>query len=265
MIEPPPRSTSAGTVITLLASVLLLVFLLFNVVASGWLLVASALLVAASIWFNQPYAVHISVFSLIWIFISTMMPGLRWPLHFLLPLAAYASLAWTIRSLRTSVLWLHPGRCGRDIRLLVIVTVLLSGAGVLLWYFAADPDLEPFFKLLPEMPIGLLLLAGLAFAILNAMMEEGVFRGILMQSLEGAVGAGMTVVLIQAALFGAMHFPQGAFPNGVWGVGMAFVYGIVLGLIRHRSQGLLAPVIAHILADIVIFAIIAGAKLSAQV
>lgn len=203
-----------------------------------------------------------SLLSLLWILTYAIIPGFEWPFHMLLPLVVYAGFVWTVPSLRNSLLWIGQGRKGVDIRLLVLATVLLSGAGLLLWYFFTEPDLTPFFELLPEVPIVLLPVAGLCFAILNAVMEESVFRGILMQSLESALGAGMPVVLIQAALFGVMHYHPGALPSGVWGVGMTFIYGVMLGLIRQRARGMLAPVVAHVLADAAVFAIVAGLKLS---
>lgn len=39
---------------------------------------------------------------------------------------------------------------------------------------------------------------------------------------------------------------------------MVFVYGLMLGAIRRRSMGMLAPWLAHVAADIVIFAILAA-------
>jgi membrane protease YdiL (CAAX protease family) len=69
------------------------------------------------------------------------------------------------------------------------------------------------------------------------------------------------VVVIQAALFGAMHYPKGAIPNGFVGLGLTFVYGIALGVVRYRSEGLLAPWIAHTITDIAVFAVVASALL----
>jgi len=63
-------------------------------------------------------------------------------------------------------------------------------------------------------------------------------------------------LLLQACLFGALHFLQG-FPRGAWGFGMAFIYGIMLGHIRRKSRGMPAPWLAHVCADLVIFAILA--------
>lgn len=106
------------------------------------------------------------------------------------------------------------------------------------------------------MPVWVFPFAGLAFALGNAAVEEIVFRGAVMQATDSAVGAGSTSVLIQGWLFGAMHYLRG-FPNGLWGVIMAAVYGIMLGVVRRRSAGMLAPWLSHFFADIVIFSILA--------
>jgi len=80
-----------------------------------------------------------------------------------------------------------------------------------------------------------------------------------MQSMDSAFGPGVVSIFLQAWLFGAMHYLQG-FPNGGWGLVMAAVYGLMLGWLRRRSQGMLAPWLAHICADMVIFAILAASK-----
>jgi len=93
-------------------------------------------------------------------------------------------------------------------------------------------------------------------------MEEFVFRGLVMEATDSAFGPGPLSVVIQAWLFGAMHFLEG-FPNGWWGLAMTVVYGIMLGAIRRRAQGMLAPWLAHVFADVVIFVILAGIALKA--
>jgi membrane protease YdiL (CAAX protease family) len=56
-------------------------------------------------------------------------------------------------------------------------------------------------------------------------------------------------------VFAALHFRNG-FPNGISGFFLVFIYGIMLGIIRRISKGMLAPVITHIAADFTIFLII---------
>ena len=57
--------------------------------------------------------------------------------------------------------------------------------------------------------------------------------------------------MLQAGAFAAVHFGVG-FPNGLFGYAMVLVYGLALGLLRHRTKGMLAPYLAHVIADLTI-------------
>jgi len=108
------------------------------------------------------------------------------------------------------------------------------------------------------MPLWFLPLAGVAFALLNSAVEEAIFRGIFLQALDSAVGAGTISLVIQAAFFGWLHYSKIGFPKGLAGVAMASVYGLLLGYLRYRSQGMLAPWLAHVGTDIAVFTIVAS-------
>jgi membrane protease YdiL (CAAX protease family) len=98
-----------------------------------------------------------------------------------------------------------------------------------------------------------LLLAGVGFSVGNALLEEIIFRGVLYEALAADYGVAATVC-IQGIAFGVVH--AHGFPRGVIGVAMASAYGVVLGILRQRSGGLLAPFVAHVFADATIFAIL---------
>jgi len=85
-----------------------------------------------------------------------------------------------------------------------------------------------------------------------------------MQALDSATGPGFISLFVQAWLFGAMHYLQG-FPNGLWGIAMTVTYGVMLGWLRRRSQGMLTPWLAHVFADIVIFIILVGIMLAGPI
>lgn len=68
----------------------------------------------------------------------------------------------------------------------------------------------------------------------NAAAEEAIWRGILMEFLEGMLGKGYWAPLVQAASFGAIQI--GGFPQGWSGVGLSSVCGLMLGCIRQRSN-----------------------------
>lgn len=93
-----------------------------------------------------------------------------------------------------------------------------------------------------------------AFAFFNALAEEGIYRGVLQGSLERAFGEGAPPVIIlatQATAYAAAHY-RGGFPNGASGYLMTLAYGILLGYLRRRTNGMLSPCLAHFAADLVI-------------
>ncbi len=95
----------------------------------------------------------------------------------------------------------------------------------------------------------------MVFALLNAAIEEAAYRGVVLASLDVALGPGVAAIVVQAMAFGALH-AHGGFPRGAAGVGLACLYGLALGALRRRAGGLLAPWIAHVLTDLVIYGIV---------
>lgn len=93
-------------------------------------------------------------------------------------------------------------------------------------------------------------LGSLAFG--NAICEEVVSRGFFYY--EFVQSAKMTrdvANVAQAAAFGIWHY--NGIPSGLTGVGLTFVYGLIMGLLREYGNGLLLPILAHSIADYFIF------------
>ena len=70
--------------------------------------------------------------------------------------------------------------------------------------------------------------------------------------LDALLKSGITApgaLVLQAMAFAALHFQTG-FPRGMVGVGLTFVYGMVLGELRRRADGLMAPFITHVLTGL---------------
>lgn len=61
--------------------------------------------------------------------------------------------------------------------------------------------------------------------------------------------------MLQATAFAALHYQTG-FPRGLAGVGLTFIYGLVLGAIRRYAGGLVAVVVTHVLTDLAIVSIV---------
>jgi membrane protease YdiL (CAAX protease family) len=257
--EAPPQSSTLESLIILAAIVVLSAFMVLPGAFAFWTLCILSLLAVLAIAFRFIQAIHVLLFSLLWLALPLIVQDLGgWPQILLLPIIIYALVVAAIPSLRRSISWLRAGRLTSDIIALILATIVISSIALVSWYLLLRPNISSHLAMIPKMPTWLLPLACLGFAMLNAAMEEIVFRGIIMQALDSALGAGNLTVVIQAGLFAAFHYVAG-FPNGTWGFVMVFVYGLMLGVLRRRSQGILASWIAHVLADVTIFAILAAA------
>jgi|GEM_PF-687423 len=137
---------------------------------------------------------------------------------------------------------------------LVILTGFLSTSALLLWAsWTSNPGIgaqmvQGFAGFSPW----LLYFIGVPlFALINATVEEAVFRGLLQPALRTVFPGIWLALVLQASVFAAFHFATG-FPNGLAGYAMVLAYGVMLGYLKERSGGMLAPVAAHIIADLTI-------------
>jgi membrane protease YdiL (CAAX protease family) len=172
-------------------------------------------------------------------------------------LALYAAIVLLSSPMRRTAGWKEAGRLGPDIWRWILATVAVSSLALIIWVNVAKPDLSIHLANIPDIPLWTYPLAAVIFATGNAAVEEVAFRGIVMSGLDHALGKTRAALALQAICFAAAHYLAG-FPNGFAGFAMVAVYGAMLGVIWRRSGGLLAPWIAHVAADLTIFAILAA-------
>ena len=80
------------------------------------------------------------------------------------------------------------------------------------------------------------LYVAVAFALLPAVTEEFLFRGIIVGEYEG-LGVGIAVT-VSAAMFAMVHFSAARFP-------VYFAAGLVLASVLYATRSLLAPMLLH--------------------
>jgi membrane protease YdiL (CAAX protease family) len=202
-------------------------------------------------------AVHLGVF---WTLVAVaQLFGVRYSqFTFGFSIAAYAAIVWSVPWLRGTVGWARRGTLGWDVRLLIAAVVATSSVGLIVWHQLTSADLSDISRdFIPDVAPWLLIIGALGFSMVNAMVEEVAYRGVMMHALDAAFGVGVVALVLQAVPFGIMHM-TGGFPRGYVGVALATVYGLMMGLIRRRSQGMLAPWLAHVLTDAAIAAIVLG-------
>ncbi len=210
-----------------------------------------AALLAAGLIKRTVFTVHLLVLCFLISLIYHLPASKNWPFYFLVPLILYGLIVWIIPWFRNSLDWLRPGKYDSRTLLLVILIVIISSTALVLWYILSQPDLSGMSSQVPDWSLKLLVLSAIGFSIINALMEEIIWRGAFQQALNAAFGVGFISIVIQALSFGMIHYK--GFPSGLIGAALAAIYGLMLGYIRYYTRGLLWPIIAHFFADLTIF------------
>lgn len=151
--------------------------------------------------------------------------------------------------------WAKRGSLDQTTLALVVITSFVSVMALALWAMWSDylGLGSSMMKGMRTTPAWLMLGVYIPmFAMLNAFAEECVYRGFIQEALWKCFPDNLRLVLaVQASAFAAAHYFAG-FPNGKLGYLMTFVYALMLGYLKERSRGMLAPILAHIVADFVI-------------
>ena len=174
-----------------------------------------------------------------------------WPLP---GLAAVLGAWWLARRSPRAQLWrswLRRGSATAELPWLLVLTVVVTVAALLTWQRLLNGRLpQAYVDAAVGRPLWLLIVVGASFSLVNAAVEEAIFRGVLQTAMESVSGP-VVAVVVQAVAFGVLHIV--GVPTGIVGAVMAGSWGLLLGFMRWRTRGLLAPYVAHVAADATIF------------
>lgn len=123
------------------------------------------------------------------------------------------------------------------------------------WFVLFQPDLSNFTQSFPKVGRAVLAIGGIGFVLVTAFCEELIWRGVIQTRLSALLPT-RDAIFLQALSFGAAH--AHGFPRGAVGVALVAVWAVGLGALRKTAGGLLAPMLAHMVADATIAGIIAA-------
>lgn len=108
----------------------------------------------------------------------------------------------------------------------------------------------------PEQPIGSAFLIKnifwvLLFVFSNAFMEELLFRGIFLKQLNGFLKPVWTIILT-AIVFAAAHLQVTYTSDVLFFTGLVLILGLIWGLLMHYTKSIIASMLFHAGADLVI-------------
>jgi len=174
-------------------------------------------------------------------------------IHFVTPIL----LSWIFLKLSRAKERIQTVRLGTiDLQSTVAVVGvgIAATAALIFWARATDNlgaglgQIKQLSELPPWVVLGFVIPV---FALSNAVVEEWIFRGIIYETVKKTFSNMAVVLLIQSCFFAAVHYAAG-FPNGIVGYAMVVIYGLALGYLKEKTNGLLAPVLSHIIADLTI-------------
>jgi membrane protease YdiL (CAAX protease family) len=202
---------------------------------------------------KQDAAVHGSVFLLALGAVAIGLSPLGWPWYLLLPMVAYALIVFVCPPLRRTVPRFAIGRIG-GWPMVAALALGVATSGVLVSFQTiARPDMTALAAGLPVAAFGNLLLAGICFSVINALLEELIFRGLLWE-VAAAEWNEPVALAATSVMFGLGHLH--GYPPGPLGAVLAGVFGLSLGLLRWWTGGLGLAIAVHICADATIFGLL---------
>ena len=141
-------------------------------------------------------------------------------------------LALSIPSLRTLAAWMGIG-----------IAVLIAAEGTLM---LTREDTVPEFMFRAYQSAAYQPLFWTALVVWAPLFEEFLFRGFLFRGLLNSRLRANGTILLTAAIFAAVHLHYDAIQMLI-----VFAIGILLGLARHRTGSLIAPIAIHFVINLV--------------
>lgn len=225
------------------------------VVAPRWLvlgILAAQVVALAAFWFADRAEFGRSWF---WTLFLGCQLFVFWPLSYLVPVVVYA-LVLALRGRRDRVKgWFSWGEVSPRALVLAAGLVVVTSVALVAWVILARPDLDDLRASMPDSLVGLLAVGAL-FSVANAVWEEVTFKAVLWDQMTEQGFTVVTIVVVQALLFGLVHL--NGFPRGWVGAGLAAVYGAAVGVLKTWTKTLGLPIVVHVFADATIFVLLAS-------
>ncbi len=173
--------------------------------------------------FDFQESIPFALFLLLWfalMSVGLIAGGIVW-----LTKTSWSELGWTQKGLLKSI----------GLGLLGFVLLYIN---VIVWEMLKG-NTDPPVMFSPSLT-RLLVVIFFAFG-LAAWVEENLYRGYLQPLLAGKMSIWLAVI-VQAVIFSAAHL---GYSTHLLDFGSTFVVGLILGWLRGRESGLVAPFIAH--------------------
>jgi membrane protease YdiL (CAAX protease family) len=158
---------------------------------------AGVALLAAVAWFTRcQSALPVGVFCVVSLVLA--LAGVSYSQLVLgVGLLVYAVIIRRVAWLRRAPNWVRWGSFGSDVKALTAASALVAAIAVWGWYQLLEPNIDDIVRtFVPAAPLGILIAGGLLYSMVNAVVEEGAYRGALLQGLDSALGRGFAALVL---------------------------------------------------------------------
>lgn len=152
-------------------------------------------------------------------------------------------------------LFFNTGETKRYTRTAMMLAVAV--AALILAVFFVMPNVLGPNPTPKEWPADVIIVMAIGYAIFSALMEETIFRSVMLAFARQHMSMNAAVVA-QAAVFAAMHYRMG-FPTQVAGAALAFVWGLAAGWLVRKSDSVYPAYAMHFVLVLILFLVMAFA------
>lgn len=167
---------------------------------------------------------------------------------FLIPVLLSGLLIALFPQIRATIGWWKKENIGLQLALQMVLAVVIGSIAMYIYLMLNTDNIDRFIGMLPEGSVLFIVGMGVAYAALNAMVEEFIVRGMIWNALEKVMTSQRLVIFTQAVLFGISHY--WGLPGGLSGVVMVFLWSLYLGYVRNKTGGLVGVILLHFGANL---------------
>jgi len=146
-----------------------------------------------------------------------------------------------------------PGQTRKWMRPALVLGLLL--AALILAIYFQRPELLGKNPTPRQWPVDVLLIVALGYATFSALMEETIFRGVLLAAAQQHLPTGLAIAA-QAFVFATAHYHAG-FPSQTAGAGLAFVWGAAAGWVTVKAGSIYPAYMLHFVLVLALFLLLA--------
>ena len=174
--------------------------------------------------------------------------GIAYPYTNILVLTGLLGV-FALTGMEWQALFFNAGETKRYSRTALLLAVAI--AALILAVFYVVPNVLGANPTPKEWPADVIVVMALGYAIFSALMEETIFRSVMLAFARQHMSMNAAVVA-QAAVFAAMHYRMG-FPTQAAGAVLAFVWGLAAGWLVRKSDSVYPAYAMHFVLVLILF------------